>query len=125
MRRITAGAVPGAMGTLALNAATYADLAARGRAPSTVPADTVQRTADALGADLSGHGDEAVAANRRAGIGALLGYGCSWGRLVAAPGDQKTGEAGQSWTRPRVQRSRRHGQTAAGPRRQGPRSGLR
>ena len=75
MNRLGAGALSGAVGTLALNAATYADIAVRGRAPSTVPADTAESSARAMGIDLSGDGDDQAAANRRTGIGALLGYG--------------------------------------------------
>jgi hypothetical protein len=75
VNRLAAGAVSGALGTLALDAATYADIAVRGRARSSVPADTVGKTAERTGLDLAGTGDEQTAANRRIGIGALLGYG--------------------------------------------------
>lgn len=75
VNRFAAGAVSGALGTLALNAATYADMALRGRPPSSVPADTVGTTADRLGVDLATDGDTRTAEHRRTGIGALLGYG--------------------------------------------------
>jgi hypothetical protein len=58
---------------MALNAATYADIALRGRAPSTVPEETVDRWAGAVGVDLSGGQGEQAAEHRRTGIGALLG----------------------------------------------------
>lgn len=76
MNRLAAGALSGAMGTLALNATTFADMAVRGRPPSEVPADTVESSAKTLGIDLAGgDGDQAAAANRRRAIGALSGYG--------------------------------------------------
>lgn len=83
MNRLAAGALSGAIGTLALNAATYADIAVRGRPPSSVPADTVKATAERAGFDL---GDEGTAAHRRTGIGALLGYvtGLAIGMLYGA-----------------------------------------
>jgi hypothetical protein len=77
------------VGTLALNAATYADIAVRGRPLSDVPADTVGKMADRIGLDL---GHNQAAAHRRTGIGALLGYatgltlGAGYGALrVAVP----------------------------------------
>jgi hypothetical protein len=74
VRRVTAGALAGAVGTLALNAATYADITLRGRAPSTVPEETVARLAGAVGVDLARGQGEQAAEHRRTGIGALLGY---------------------------------------------------
>lgn len=84
--RIRAGALSGAVGTLVLNAVTYADMALRGRPASTVPADTVQETAEDVGVDLSRGQGEDVAANRRTGIGALLGFatGVAVGALYGA-----------------------------------------
>lgn len=83
MNRLTAGVVAGALGTLVLDAATYADVALRGRPTSTVPAETVGKLAERFGVDLGG-GDE-KAANRRSGLGALLGYavGIGTGVVVA------------------------------------------
>ena len=65
INRIAAGAASGAMGTVALNVATYADIAIRGRAPSTVPEGTVQAMADTVGADLAGDGGKRAAEHRR------------------------------------------------------------
>jgi hypothetical protein len=73
MGRFATGALSGAIGTLALDAATYADIAVRGRAPSSVPADTVGATVAHVGLSLGD--DDETAAHRRTGIGALLGYG--------------------------------------------------
>jgi hypothetical protein len=84
VNRFAAGALSGVIGTLALNAATYADIAMRGRAPSSVPEDTVKATAERAGFDLAD--DEETAAHRRTGIGALLGYatGLTIGALYGA-----------------------------------------
>lgn len=83
MNRLTAGVVAGALGTLVLDAATYADVALRGRPTSTVPAETVGKLAERFGVDLGG--DDEKAANRRSGLGALLGYavGIGTGVVVA------------------------------------------
>lgn len=70
-RRMLLGAIAGAVGTAALDIATYLDMSVRGRPPSEVPARVAGTVADSLGADL---GDERTAPNRRSGIGALLGY---------------------------------------------------
>jgi hypothetical protein len=67
------GTVAGAAGTAALNISTYADMAARGRPSSDVPATLVKSVASSAGVDLLA-ADEDTAANRRSGIGALLGY---------------------------------------------------
>ena len=68
------GAMAGALGTLALNALTFADMAVRGRPSSAVPVDTVQRLERGAGVDLAAGGGEEVGRHRREGIGALLGY---------------------------------------------------
>jgi len=69
-RELAAGVAAGAVGTLALNAATYLDMAGRGRPASTTPADTAGKLSDLADVDL---GDEETAANRREALGALLG----------------------------------------------------
>jgi hypothetical protein len=76
MNRLVAGAAAGALGTLALEATTYADVLARGRPPSQVPAETAGTLAQEAGVEL----DE----NRRSGLGALMGYatGVGVGALV-------------------------------------------
>jgi hypothetical protein len=71
LRHVAHGLAAGAIGTVALNVVTYADMAIRGRPPSSVPEQDVQILADRFGIDL-GEGDEASA--RREAIGALLGY---------------------------------------------------
>lgn len=65
------GVVAGAAGTLALNAVTYADMAMRARPASRTPEKSVQKLAEMAHVGL---GPEERAANRRAGLGPLLGY---------------------------------------------------
>jgi hypothetical protein len=85
--RIARGVTAGAVGTLALNAATYVDIVVRGRAPSRVPEDVVAATVEARGLSLSTSGPGSPeAANRRSGIAALGGYatGVGFGALLGA-----------------------------------------
>jgi hypothetical protein len=72
-RHVLVGVAAGAAGTAALNIATYADVAIRGRAESSVPSMLVKNLAAAwgLGALTS---DDGTTQRRRAAIGALLGY---------------------------------------------------
>lgn len=63
------GLIAGAVGTTALNAVTYLDMAVRARAASTTPEQTVERMEELSGVSLPGPN----AANRRSGLGALLG----------------------------------------------------
>lgn len=65
------GLIAGAAGTLALNVSTYLDMAARGRASSSMPAKAAGKISQEVGVGL---GQEDTAANRKQGIGALLGY---------------------------------------------------
>lgn len=65
------GAAAGAAGTIALNTATYADMALRARSGSSVPDEVAGIIAGRAGLDL-GEGD--TAANRKTGLGALMGY---------------------------------------------------
>lgn len=77
MNGVLLGAVAGAAGTMALDMATYADMAARGRASSTTPSEVIRRIADRAGiASLSKPDDEADerTQHRRSGLGALSGY---------------------------------------------------
>jgi hypothetical protein len=67
------GAVAGAAGTTALNAATYLDMAVRGRATSSAPQDLVEAVADRADIEIPGKGDERD--NRLAGLGPLSGIG--------------------------------------------------
>ena len=69
------GLLAGAAGTIALDVATYTDMALRGRPSSGTPATVVGIMADKMG--LTALGTEAkdeTASNRRGGLGALLGY---------------------------------------------------
>jgi hypothetical protein len=73
LRSALLGSVAGAAGTAALNVATYTDMAVRGRASSDTPAALVKTVATSAGIEALS-ADEATAANRRSGVGALLGY---------------------------------------------------
>ncbi|NAZ87382.1 hypothetical protein GTR00_14940, partial [Kineococcus sp. T90] len=79
---VLAGAVAGAAGTTVLNAVTYGDVAVRGRAPSTVPEQTVTALAERLGRPVGGRGAERE--HRTTALGALSGYaaGVGVGKLV-------------------------------------------
>ena len=71
------GAVAGALGTFALNVATYTDMAIRGRPSSSAPSELVGKLADRAGLPLSSKGvgsNDETAQNRESGLGALLGY---------------------------------------------------
>ncbi|AVT34140.1 hypothetical protein C6361_03900 [Plantactinospora sp. BC1] len=65
------GAIAGAVGSVALNVVTYLDMALRARPASTTPEQSAQRLAELLHVSL---GPEDRAANRRSGLGPLLGY---------------------------------------------------
>jgi hypothetical protein len=67
----------GAVGTVALNIATYADMAIRGRAPSRVPARVASALAQRAGLNLASDDQDSAdktAQHRRSALGALLGY---------------------------------------------------
>ncbi|MFI7024766.1 hypothetical protein [Micromonospora sp. NPDC049900] len=66
------GLIAGAVGTLALNTVTYLDIVVRARAASQTPEESAGRVADAAHLHL---GAPPQAANRRSGLGALMGYG--------------------------------------------------
>ena len=65
------GLIAGAAGTAALNAVSHLDMALRGRPASTMPEQTVDALADALGTEVPGRG--AVRDARRTALGALAG----------------------------------------------------
>lgn len=71
------GTAAGAVGTVALNIATYVDMTVRARPASSVPAKLAGVIADKVGVELaSGTGEAAKEEeqNRESGLGALLGY---------------------------------------------------
>lgn len=85
--RIVAGLVAGACGTLALNTVGYLDMLVRGRPANRLPADIAGKIADEIGIPLDfdlepeadGEDDNSEPPanrldNRRAGLGALIGY---------------------------------------------------
>ena len=76
LHHLLMGTAAGAVGTVALNVATYADMAIRGRPSSSVPAKMVGVLADKAGIPLSagGEGDDEKGQNRQSGLGALFGY---------------------------------------------------
>jgi hypothetical protein len=65
------GALAGAAGTTALNAATYADMALRGRPSSELPKHAVRKIAEATDTDVPGEGEQQE--NRVNGLAPLLG----------------------------------------------------
>ncbi len=68
------GLLAGAAGTLALDVYTYLDMLLRGRPASELPSTVVEKLAQKAGiGSLAADGD--VSKNRRAGAGALMGYG--------------------------------------------------
>jgi hypothetical protein len=69
--RVARGAIAGAVGALALDAASYVDMLVRGRPPSDLPAEVAGRLARQSGLDL---GPDQQAVHRRSALGALLGY---------------------------------------------------
>lgn len=71
------GLIAGAAGTAALNIATYADMALRGRSSSNTPAELVDTVATKTGIVRSPkeeHSRNQTLQNRESGLGALLGY---------------------------------------------------
>jgi len=71
------GALAGAAGTAALHAATYLDMAVRGRPASSTPERSVDRLLELTGLSLPG--DEAQRGARRSALGALLGIAAGVG----------------------------------------------
>lgn len=67
------GAAAGAAGTTALNAATYLDMAIRGRPSSDTPEQLVDTMARGAGITVPGEGE--TRDNRLAGLGPLFGTG--------------------------------------------------
>ncbi|MET9860458.1 hypothetical protein ABZY93_14270 [Streptomyces smyrnaeus] len=84
MRRAVAGAVAGAAGTTALNAATYLDMVVRGRGGSSVPKTLVDRLSERTRVPVPGEAE--ARENRASASGALLGMltGVGVGALYGA-----------------------------------------
>jgi hypothetical protein len=70
-QRMLRGAAAGAVGTTALNAVTYLDMAVRGRPASDTPQRAVETLAAKIGHRVAGNGEQK--ANRLAGLGPLSG----------------------------------------------------
>lgn len=71
------GLVAGAAGTVALDIATYLDMAIRGRSSSNAPSRMIDTIAEKIHLPLSSQGagsQDQMAQNRESGLGALLGY---------------------------------------------------
>lgn len=80
------GLLAGTAGTVALNIATYADMALRGRSSSTAPAKMVETLADKAHISLASEGkdnQDQTAQNRESGAGALFGFFNGLGTGVA------------------------------------------
>jgi hypothetical protein len=71
--RLVRGLAAGGLGTLALEVASYVDMAARARPASDVPGRVVASLAGKVGLPLA-QADGEEAENRRSGLGALSGY---------------------------------------------------
>lgn len=77
VQTLEAGVVAGAAGTVALNVATYLDMAIRGRSSSSAPSQLVETLAKSVHLPLAPRGTDKNAPlvqNRESGLGALLGY---------------------------------------------------
>jgi hypothetical protein len=77
LRNALKGLLAGAAGTVALDIATYADMALRGRSLSNSPSKLVSSLANMMHLPLSSRGagtQDQTAQNRESGLGALLGY---------------------------------------------------
>ena len=97
------GALAGAAGTTALNAATYADMALRARPASSTPEQTVERGAQLVGLPLPEDPDKRQA--RESGLGSLLGAavgvgaGAALGAMRGLTGHPRSrlGTLGTAW----------------------------
>jgi hypothetical protein len=82
IRNLLRGAVAGAAGTTALNAATYLDMAVRARPASQTPQHAVEKVAAESGHPVPGDGEER--GNRVEGLGSLAGIATGVGIGAAA-----------------------------------------
>ncbi|TWV55868.1 hypothetical protein FRZ03_05705 [Streptomyces misionensis] len=80
-RSIARGCAAGAAGTTALNAATYLDMALRGRPSSSAPEDVVEKVTERAGHPVP---ETDGRDNRLSGMGALAGIAVGVGAGVAA-----------------------------------------
>jgi hypothetical protein len=102
-RNLVHGALAGAAGTTALNAATFVDMALRARPASSTPEQTIERGAELVGLRLPDDEDQKQA--RESGLGSLLGSlagvsaGVVLGGLRAATGRPTgtIGTVGTAW----------------------------
>jgi hypothetical protein len=76
------GLAAGAAGTTALNAATYADMAVRGRGGSNLPQQAVEHLAQRAGQEIPGEGE--ARQHRLDGLGSLSGIATGVGIGVIA-----------------------------------------
>ena len=76
IRSLLLGTAAGAVGTVALNTATYLDMLARGRGASSMPARTAEKLVGSAHVSL-GEGD--AEQNRQEAVGALLGIASGLG----------------------------------------------
>jgi uncharacterized membrane protein len=83
------GVLAGAAGTAMLHAATYADMAIRGRPASDTPQRSVDATLEWLGQDLPGNAEQRR--SRRTGLGELSGILSGLGIGVVASGLRAAG----------------------------------
>jgi hypothetical protein len=102
-RNLFHGALAGAAGTTALNAATFLDMALRARPASSTPEQTVERGAELVGLRLPEDEDQKQA--RESGLGSLLGAlagvgaGAALGAMHATTGrpTSRAGTVGAAW----------------------------
>jgi hypothetical protein len=102
-RALLHGALAGAAGTTALNAATFLDMAVRKRPASSTPEQTVERGAELVGLRLPE--DEEQKQARESGLGSLLGAlagvgaGAALGAMHGMTGrpTSRTGTVGAAW----------------------------
>lgn len=96
------GAAAGAAGTTALNAATYLDMAVRGRPTSSTPEQVVERLTGAVGVRVPGdeqHHDARVSGlGALSGIGVGVGVGAAYGALRGAGWSPSLPAAGAALT---------------------------
>ena len=117
LKAIISAAIAGAAGATALNAATYADMAWRGRPSSSAPERTVETIADRTGHSVRGPGERRN--NRLTGLGALTGIRQAWAWASARlPGCSERLASGYlsgwepwRWGQRRWRRRRLHGGT--------------